>query len=128
MIDGGDGAERNAEQRGKQQGRDGQLQRRRQPLLDVERHRPARIGALAEIEARHLAQIDGELHVERLVEAVLAADLGDLGGRGVLARERGGRIGRHHADQEEGQHQQAGQRRDHQQQTAQDEAEHAGGP
>ena len=106
-------------------GRDGQLQRRRQPLLDVERHRPARIGALAEIEPRHLGEIDGKLHVERLVEAVLAADLRDLRWRRVVTGQRGGRIGRHHADQEERHHQQAGQRRDYQQQPAQDEAEHA---
>src|SRR5262249_41395363 len=56
--------------------------------------------------------------------AVLPADLGDLGGRGVLASQRRRRIGRHQPDQHEGQNQQAGEGGNHQEQAAHDEGQH----
>src|SRR5262249_61114459 len=93
VVDGGKRAERNAERGGKDQRGEGQFQGRRQPLLDVDRHRSARVGACAEVEARHLRQVDAKLHQQRLIEAILVADLGDLGGGGVLAGECRGRIG-----------------------------------
>ena len=118
MIDGSDRAERNTEQHAHQERYSRELQGRGQPLPYVQRHRPVRVGTLAKIEARDLAKIDDELLVERPVEAVLVPDLGDLRGRRVLARERGRRIRRHDADEEEGQDQKAEQRGDRQQEAA----------
>ena len=107
---------------------EGELQRRRQALHDVERHRPARIGALAEIEPRHLAEIDGELLAERLVEAVLRG-----GSRAICAgvafspaSAAAGSAGTTRI-RKKVTHQQAEQRGDHQQQAAQDEAGACGG-
>src|SRR5262249_35083262 len=70
------------------------------------------------------AEIDGKLDVERLVEAILAADLRDLGGRGIFSGERCRRVGWHHPDQEEGENQETDKGWDHQQEAAQYEAQH----
>ena len=127
VVDGGDDAERHADQRREQQRGRSQLERRRQALADVERHRPAREGALAEVEARHLAEIDDELLSDRPVEAVLLAQIAAICcGRRVFAGQRRGRIGRHHADQQEGQDQQPQQRREDEQRRAAGRSEACG--
>ena len=70
------------------------------------------------LEPRDLTEIDGKLDVEGLIEAILAADLRDLGGTGILAGEGCRWVGWHHPDQEEGENQEPEERWDHQQQAA----------
>ena len=96
--------------------------RRRAISLD---DRAAGVGGVAEVGLRHLPQVDEELLPDRLVEAVGLADGGDLRRRRVLAGERGRGVVGQHPQHDEGQNEQAEQRRHDQQQAAQDEAGHA---
>src|SRR5262249_45552097 len=100
MVNCGDCAERNAERCAEEQRGNGEFQGSRQALPDVDRYGPARVGALTEVETGHLPYIDDELLVKRPVETVLMANFRDLLRRCVFTCKRGGRIGRHDADQE----------------------------
>jgi hypothetical protein len=102
----------------------GQFERRRQTLGDVERHRPSREGALAEVEASDLLDVDDELLPDRPAEPVLLAQALDLLGGGGVARHRRGGIRRHGMDQQEGDNQQAQQRGHHEGAAPQHEAQH----
>ena len=70
------------------------------------------------------ARTAAELDVQRLVQSVLPADLGDLRRRRIISGQRHGGVGRHSPDQQEGHHQQPEQRGQDQQSPPQDEAEH----
>ena len=125
VPDRGQRAERYADERGEQQREEGELDGGGEAARDIARDRAAGVGGVAEVGLRHLAQVDEELLPDRLVEAVGLADGGDLGRRRVLAGERGRGIVGQDPQHDEGEDQQAEQRRHDQQQAAQDEAGHA---
>ena len=103
---------------------EGELDGGGQAARDIARDRAAGVGGVAEVGLRHLAQVDEELLPDRLVEAVGLADGGDLGRRRVLAGERGRGVVGQDPQHDEGEDEQAEQRRHDQQQAAQDEAGH----
>ena len=80
-----------------------------------------RILAFTKIELQHLAEIKEKLLDDRAVEAVLMANVGDLLRGGVVACERGGRIGGHYSDQQKSENQQAEERGNGVERPAQDE-------
>ncbi len=126
-IDRRDGAERNGDGNGDEPGHDGDLDRDRHTDGDFLRHRLARPKRLAEIERRQPRHVFEELLVERLVETeALAFGLdGLVGDRGAIrAQLHDHHVARHHADQEEHGDGDADQRRDRQEQAAQDVPDH----
>ena len=105
---------------------DRELERRRQPLLEQRRHRAALPQRQAELALHRVADEAPELHVERLVEAELGAQLRALLGRRVLPeheRDRvAGEVEQPERDERDHRHHEHGL-----QQAAEDEGEHGGG-
>ena len=101
-----DHARDHAGQQRQQEGGAGQQQRRRQPLQDQRGDAALlRVGE-AEVELRHMAEIDAELGDQRLVEAELLAQLVDqlLVRRPGLAGDDAGRVAGGGVDQQEADH------------------------
>ena len=102
--------ERNAEP-GAEQDREGrELDRRRHHCGDVLGHRLPGPERGPEVAAQHIAEIAGELHIDRLVHPQLLVDL-LVGGRvGLLADDRPHRVDRHQPPDREGEDQKPDQR------------------
>ena len=94
-------AQRHAHSDRKDHRRGGQLQRRRQPLRDVQRDGTMRKRTLAKVEMHRLPSIEKELPPDRRVESVLMPDLRDLLRRRRVARHRHSRVRGHQMDQHE---------------------------
>src|SRR5262249_13556779 len=103
-----------------------QRDRRLRTLADQRRHRQARIDRGTEIAAYDAAEPDRDLRGERLVEPELGADLRDVLGRRVVARDDDRRVAGcnvqqredrdgHHAHDGNGGHQSARDLRQHDQ-------------
>ena len=103
-------AERDAEARPEQDGEGGELDRRRHDVHDVLDHRASRAQRRAEVALGDVAEVVGELHVDRAIHPELAIDL--LVGRlvGLLADDRPDRIDRHQPPDGEGERQEPQQR------------------
>ena len=84
-------AERKAEQRGEEHRPEGELDRRGKAIADLLGDRTTRGDARAEVAGADRLQVAPVLLVERVVEAVLVADLRDRLRRGPLPEERLGR-------------------------------------
>ncbi len=105
------GTERDAERHRPDQAGQHQLDGRPEGERDLLRYQPVGNHGAAEIELQDSGQIATELHPERLVEAHLQADGGDVGlGRGGPRDDRR-RIGRHDLQQQEADQQHAQQHR-----------------
>ena len=79
---------------------------------------------VAEVERRELLQVGPVLLVDRVVQAVLLVDRGDLLRRRPLAEERRRRAARQRPDPEEDQDREPEQDRDQEEEPADDEAQH----
>jgi hypothetical protein len=102
-----------------------QLDRRRELLLELGKHRAARPNALAEVVLeRDRFQVAPVLNVERLVEPVLLADLGDARRCGALAEQSLGRAAGQCPDPAEDQDRQTEEDRDEKKEPADDESQH----
>ena len=77
------------------------------------RHRFVGAPARAEVGGDHLLDEDPQLHIPRLVDAELLADVGDLLGARDLAREHVCGIAADPVEQDEHQHDHPEHRRDH---------------
>ena len=102
---------------------EGELDRRRETLLQLVGHRATGCDARSQVAARRRLHVVPVLDVNRLVEPVVALDLGDrLGGR-ALAEQRLGRPARKRSDPDEDEEGEPEQDRDEKQQPADDEFE-----
>jgi hypothetical protein len=101
-----------------------QLDRRREALPELLRHRPPRGDRVAELEPHDAAEVVEVLDVHRLVQTKLLVDRRDRLRRGALAeqRRRGGPGQR--PEPEEDQERQPDQDRDQEQEPADDETQH----
>ena len=121
---GGQHAERHGEADGDDQGADRQRQRRLDALGDQLGHGLLEEEALAEIALQDVADPDGELRPDRLVEPELGADVGDLVGGGVVAGDHRRRIARRQPQHEEDEDRHHRKNGDDGDQAAGDEVEH----
>jgi hypothetical protein len=119
--------ERHADQHGEEPRGEGELDGGGEALADLRRDRAARRDARAEItlDERRL-QVAQVLHVDRVVQPELVADLGDRLLVCPLAQKRLGRAARERPHPDEDEDRQPDQDRDEQEQPADREAEHSG--
>src|SRR6266516_4093163 len=102
-----------------------ELDRRREPVLDLERDWPEGLDAGAEVEvAYRLDEVAPVLDVERLVEPELKPELGDGPRRRPLTEQCLRGRSREQADPDEDEERDPEQDRDEQEQSADDEAKH----
>jgi len=81
VFDGGNHAQRDADENGDGQRRQTELDRCREAFGQDDRHRPAEANRLAEVAPHHVAQVDPELDIDRLIQPVgFVESLAGLGG------------------------------------------------
>ena len=124
MPIGGEHAERDGDQHGKQDREERQRHRGLQPIEDQLGHLLLEEEGLAQVAVQRLAGPDDELREDRLVEPQALADLGHLLGVGVVAGDDGRRVGRRQAQHQEDEHRDDDHHGDRRGQPAQDVAEH----
>ena len=100
-------AQRHAEPGAKENAQAGQFHRRRKGPADVLHDRVGRQHRGAEVAAQHLAQVDVELRVNRLVQPHFLARPGHHMRRRVVADQGQHRIDRNHPADEEGDREQS---------------------
>ncbi len=111
--------------RGEHHGRERELKRLRKPLQDVLDDRPAGDVRAPEIATHHAARVMTELHVQRLVEAELGTQARDRLRVRALAHHLHHGISGRDVEEHEDDHEHPDERRDGEQETARQEADHA---
>jgi hypothetical protein len=124
VFPGSEHAERHGDADGDDQGADRQSERRLDPLGDQLGHGFLEEEALAEIAPQHVADPDGELRPDRLVQPELGADGVDLVGGRVVAGDHRRRIARRQPQHEEDKDRHHRENGDDGDETAGDEIEH----
>ena len=121
---GGHHAHRHGDADGEDQGAGGERQGGLDALGDQLGHGLLEEEALAEIALQDVADPDGELRPDRLVEAELLADVVDLVGGGIVAGDHRRRIARREPQHEEDEHRHHREHGDDGDETTGDEVEH----
>ncbi len=93
--------DRAAEQHRENERREGELQRRRQPLGEQLEHVAMQRDRRAEIATAKVARPDEELCQQARVEPVMGAQRRNVGGRGARRNHHGDRVAGHDAQQDE---------------------------
>ena len=123
-IAGTEDSERDAAGGGKQHRRAGELKGLRKTLEDVPEDRPVGDVGPTEVPLGDAGDVVTELDGQRIVQAELGAKTGDRLLVGALAHHGLHRIARRDVEEQEGDHEDAEQRRDGEEESPQDEGTH----